>query len=169
MIFIISVDGTHCRISEPRSEPSASWYSHKFNGPAVNYEIAICISTGTVVWVNGPFPAGSNPDLVVFRKPDGLRSKIPAGKKVIADNVYASEPLCSVSNPLDSEALKKFKARVKARQESFNNRIKAFNILSSRFRCNVPSTALEKHQAVFEAVCVLVQYEIGNGRPLFEL
>lgn len=29
--FILSVDGVHCRINEPRTEPSSGWYSKKFN------------------------------------------------------------------------------------------------------------------------------------------
>jgi hypothetical protein len=40
--------------------------------------------------MNGPFPAGK-PDIEVFRHPGGLKTKIPAGKKAIADNGYRGE------------------------------------------------------------------------------
>jgi hypothetical protein len=43
-VFIISVDGVHCRINEPK-HPTLSrdkrYYSHKFNQAAVNYELGI--------------------------------------------------------------------------------------------------------------------------------
>ena len=44
-----------------------------------------------IVWVNGPFPAGQN-DMKVFRKPDGLMSKIPEGCLAIGDEGYRGEP-----------------------------------------------------------------------------
>ena len=45
--FYISVDGTDCRIYEP--EPfDTKWYSHKFNGPGLRYEIGVCIVSGNI-------------------------------------------------------------------------------------------------------------------------
>ena len=64
--FIISVDGVHCRICEPRNDPSARWYSKKFNKAAFSYEIAIAIFRNQVCWINGPFPAGT-PDISTKR------------------------------------------------------------------------------------------------------
>ena len=57
----ITVDGTDFRIQEP-SPFDPKWYSHKFRGPGLRYEIGVCIKTGWIVWVNGPFPAGAWPD-----------------------------------------------------------------------------------------------------------
>jgi len=51
----VSVDGTDSRISEP-SPFSATWYSHKFHGAGLRYEVGLSISTGQIVWVNGAFP-----------------------------------------------------------------------------------------------------------------
>ena len=48
-----------------------------------------------------------------------------------------------------------------ARHESFNGRIKVFGILDTRFHHGV-----QKHKAVFEAACVIVQYDMETGRPL---
>ena len=53
----VTVDGTDFRIQEPIPF-NPKWYSHKFKGPGLRYEVAICIKTGWIVWVNGPFPAG---------------------------------------------------------------------------------------------------------------
>lgn len=52
---LVSVDGTDFRIYE-RHPFWSGWFSHKFKGPGVRYEVAVCIKTGDVVWINGPFP-----------------------------------------------------------------------------------------------------------------
>lgn len=85
--FIVSVDGIHCRIWEPRLDPSSKWYSKKHNGAGLVYEIGIAIWHNQLVWINGPFPAGQN-DWVVFTKEDGLKNKIPDGKKAVGDKIY---------------------------------------------------------------------------------
>ena len=51
---------------------------------------------------------------------------------------------------------------VRARHESFCSRIKLFSALDRPFRHGA-----RKHKAVFEAVCVIVQYDMENGRPLW--
>jgi hypothetical protein len=98
------------------------------------------------------------------RKPDGLKSKIPAGKRVIGDEGYKGGLQISTRNAQDTRAVKILKNRAKARQDTFNKRIKIFKILDERFRHSV-----KKHKAAFEAVCVLVQYEMENGHSLFTI
>jgi hypothetical protein len=99
------------------------------------------------------------------RKPNSLKSKIPLGKRVLGDQGYLGEPeTITTRNSLDAEAVKKLKQRAMARQETFNSRIKDFKILSECFRHGV-----EKHQVVFEAICVLVLHELENGHPLFDV
>jgi hypothetical protein len=130
----------------------------------LTYELGISIYSNQLVWVNGPFPAGV-PDISVFRKEGGLKSQIPHGKKIIADEGYPGEDqIISLRNPFDSIATKTLKKRAKARHETFNGRLKSFRILDERFRQRVP-----KHKAVFEACCVLVQYELEHGHPLFDV
>lgn len=60
----MTVDGTHFAIHEPNPFDER-WYSHKYNGAAVAYEVVVCIQTGRIVWINGPFP-GSWHDLDIF-------------------------------------------------------------------------------------------------------
>ena len=165
--YIISVDGVHCRTWEPRTSPSSSWYSKKFNKAALAYELGISIHRNKLVWINGPFPAGQN-DKMIFNKPNGLKSKIPDGKRGIADEGHVGDPnKLSTRNTFDSEELKEFKKRAKARHETFNSRLKAFAILRDPFRSTVKR--LEKHKAAFEACCVIIQYEMDNGKPLFKV
>ena len=57
--------------------------------------------------MNGPFPAGEN-DLTIFRKENGLKSKIPSNKLLIADKRYISEDQISTQNDFDSADVKQY-------------------------------------------------------------
>jgi hypothetical protein len=166
--FIISVDGIHCEIQEVRKDPGAKWYSHKINAAGVAYELGIAIRSNRLVWIKGPFPASKH-DITIFRGEDdpgnSLKSMIPDGKRAIGDSGYRGEPSkIALTRDGDSAAVKKFKARVKARHESFNSRLKSFNILDDAFR-----HGFDNHQKAFESVCICVQYDIENGHGLFEV
>ena len=166
--FILSVDGVHCRIHEPRTQPSSGWYSKKFNKAGLVYELGVAIYHNKIVWVNGPFPAGQN-DMKVFRKEDGLMAKIPEGCMAIGDEGYRGEPQkVSTRNKYNPEELKLFKSRVRARHETVNSRLKAFGILNQVFRTK-GTERMAKHKSAFEACCVLVQYELDNGSSLFKV
>ena len=68
-----------------------------------------------------------------------------------------------------SDKVKEFFARAKSGQETINTRLKSFNVLSGRFRHGKGAEdKLEAHQRIFEAVCVLVRYEL-KFHPLMEV
>lgn len=155
-----TVDGTHCRFRDP-GDPK--FYSHKFGKAAVNYELALSIFEDSLVWMSGPYPAGKN-DISVFRE-GGLKDKIAAGMKGVADNGYRGEKLVlTMSNKLDTKEVKDFKRRARARHETFNGRLKSFQCLDVRFRHDI-----KKHKMAFEAVAVVCQYQMENGSPLFDV
>jgi DDE superfamily endonuclease len=161
------VDGTHCPIEEPR-HPTLSknpqFFSHKTHSSALNYEIGLSIFHSNIVWVNGPFPAGT-PDLMVYRMENGLREKIPEGKRVVGDMGYQGEPgTVSIRNRCDDKGVKKFKSRARSRHETVNGRLKTFSCLKHVFHHNRHS-----HKKVFEAICVIVQYQMEIGSPLFDV
>ena len=61
---LVSIDGTDFRIEEPTIwDPK--WHSQKFNGPGLRYEVGVCIQTGDIVWINGPYPPGEWNDLQI--------------------------------------------------------------------------------------------------------
>lgn len=157
LIFMLSVDGTHCPAEEP-SPWSVIWSSHKLGGSAgFNYEVGLSIHKPKLKWVNGPTPPGQFNDIAVFRQK--LKGMLPAGKKVIADDGYKGEAnLISTRNELDPREIAKFKERVMSRHETFNQRLKNFNCLSHRFRHGI-----ERHKVSFEAVCAVVMYDIEYG------
>jgi hypothetical protein len=164
-VFLISVDGVHCKVNEPTHpiySKNPKYYSHKSNSAALGYELGVSVFDNKLVWMKGPAKASKH-DITVYRSE--LKNKIPAGKRVIGDNGYRGEPnTISAPNSHDAQELRRFKSRARARHESFNARIKNFKCLSERFRHGI-----DKHQICFEAVCVIVQYQLENGSPLFDV
>jgi hypothetical protein len=176
-IFWCSVDGVHCMIFEPRKDPSSKWFSHKSNGAGLTYEVACAIRGNRCVWVRGPFPASQH-DITTFRggkvgeqpwDPAALINLIPEGKRAIADSGLKGEPgKISVTREGDSAEVRNFKARAKSRQETFHTRLKAYKILSGKFRHRL-SADLSEHKRAFEVVTIACQYNLENGHGLFEI
>ena len=129
------------------------WWSHKFNGPGLRYEVALCIRTGEIVWVNGGLPCGEWPDLRLAR--NAFIDFLQPGKKALADAGYQDQQYFELANN-DPQ-----KQRILARHENFNARIKLFCCMKDRFR-----HALYLHPRFFYAVVNLTQLMIENGEPL---
>lgn len=157
----VSVDGTDFQI--PQQYPSKPYYSYKFKGPGLRYEVAVCIRSGDIVWINGPFKPGELTDLMIFRL--GLKQKLLfAGEKAQADGIYSCEATCICPNQFDGAWVQWLKNDVRARHETVNKRFKQFGILKQVFRQEV-----SKHKAVFEAIAVITQIAIRNGEELYEV
>jgi DDE superfamily endonuclease len=163
----VSVDGTDFRIYEWKPFWSG-WYSHKFRGPGLRYEVGLCIRTGWIVWVHGPFPCGKWSDLTIFRK--ALKFMLPPGEKVHADLGYIGEPSRVVSplqvdvHDLPGKEAQDIAASVRARHETVNKRFKQFEILKRVFRHDV-----QHHQPAFGACAVITQMAIERGEPLYKV
>jgi hypothetical protein len=99
--------------------------------------------------------------LLFFEK----RANIPHNKTAIGDLGYRGDLKVSVPNEHDSRSVNKFKRRARARHEDLNQILKSFYVLSGKFRHG----CREKHQIVFEAVTVLVQYSLEDDRKLLEI
>ena len=84
---MITVDGTDFRIREP-TPFSPMWFSHKFKGAALCYEVGVSINGGGIVWVNGPYACGMWPDISIFCA--RLMGMLRPGEMVEADNGYYS-------------------------------------------------------------------------------
>ena len=167
-ILAINVDGTHCWIQEPQ-HPTLSmdsdYFSHKYGKAGLNYELEVSIFESRLVWMNGPFPAGSN-DMKVFKKPEGLKAKLRVvGKRAIGDGGFSGHPKeINSPNAHDSLEVKTFKGRALKRHKKFNGYTKNFDCLKGRFRHSV-----DRFKCCFEAVCVICQYQMENGSPLYEV
>jgi hypothetical protein len=170
-IYIVTVDGTDFKVWEkkhPTLPYDKAQFSHKLNHGALKYEIAVDVYRSKVVWINGPHRGGKH-DKVIFHE-GGLNRKIRPGKVAITDRVYgaADHPgnnaKLALPNPMDDQELANFKARARCRHETFNGRLKFFEALSQTFH-----HSLKNHVHVFEAICVIVQYQMDNGGELFQV
>ena len=85
-----SVDGTDVRVQEP-SPFDPLMYSHKFRASGIRYEVGVCIATGQIVWLNGPYKCGAKADVTIFR--EGMKNRLAAGERVVADKGYGDQ-LC---------------------------------------------------------------------------
>lgn len=146
----MTIDGTDFRIQKPKVFDT-KWYSYKFNSSGLRYEVGVCIFSGLVVWVNGPFPCGANPDITIFRS--ALKDKLLIGERVEADSGYLGEPLyISVPDDYIDDAHRLLKSQARSRQEHLNGRFKMFEILKQIYRHE-----LSMHADVFFSIATLVQ------------
>ena len=150
---LLTVDGTDCPINEPWPF-DGKWYSEKFNGPAIKYEVAVCIQTSHICWVNGPFPASKN-DNAIFK--DGLATHLADDEAVEADSGYAGDQL-KTPTVATSRRERKMKSVARGRHENVNGSLKVFNVLNAPFRHLKPrDKVLKKHGICFTAVAVITQ------------
>ena len=166
-VFTVSLDGVHCHFHEvkhPILSKNPQFYSHKFHGPGVGYQLALSLFTSDLVYLKGPDPAGQS-DMQEYQAE--LKDLMPDGKKIVVDGGYndKADKKLSRSNANDDRQLRKFKARAKARQESFHSRVKRFeSVATTPFR-----HGMDRHKTCFEAICVICQYEMELVSPLFDI
>ena len=84
----VSEDGTDFRVLE-RVPFDRKWFSHKFKGPGLRYEIGLSIRDGIIVWAHGPFPCGAWTDLRIFRS--NLKHRLKHGEHVLTDAGFLDE------------------------------------------------------------------------------
>jgi hypothetical protein len=149
------VDGTDFPIKEVRRNGfDSGWFSHKFNGPAVKYEVATSIRGGDIVWFHGPFP-GSHNDLTIFRR--GLRQMLHQLEWIWGDRGYRGDSKVITPYDIRVEAREEL-ALARARHEIFNGRFKRFSILNNVYRHSI-----HKHNLVFASVVIIIQLETECG------
>jgi len=159
---LTSVDGTDLQI--PKYNPFwKGWFSHKVN-QGVRWEVALCLRTGEIVWIHGPFPCGRWPDIEIFRH--SMMFHMDEDEKAEADDGYIGEPAKTLTpkNNTQNESDAEYRQYTRARQESVNKRLKDWMCLSQKLRHN-----LQRHSTMFRAVAVICQLAVTNGEQLFHI
>ncbi len=149
----VTVDGTDFRIGDPVPF-SKSWWTPKFNGPGIRYELACSIHNGDIVWFNGPF-APRNQDITIFRYK--LKGMLEPWEQVVADKGYRDLKAC---NPykIKSRHHERAMSVARARHETVNKMLKKWGALKCCFHHH-----RSKHHLVFCAVVVLTQLSMDTG------
>lgn len=154
----ITVDGVDCLVEGT----SKLFYSHKFKKSGLRYELGVCIRTGDIVWIHGPFPAGDWPDINIFRH--GIKHYLLDGECVEADDGYIGEDPRLVRAPkgiryMEDKWWYNKRGAARRRHETINQRIKVYGVLTNRFRHEYG-----KHSMCFRACAVLTQLSFDFGK-----
>ena len=140
-------------------EPSyfePGWYSHKFKGAGLRYEMGVCIQTGWIVWMNGPYPCGAWSDLKIFNFK--LKHMLDEDENAVADGGYKNGGN-KVATPGGVHTInERMKGKARARHENVNGRLKMFAICNTKFR-----HSLTMHHDVVMAVANIVQLGIQSN------
>ncbi|CAB9501994.1 unknown protein [Seminavis robusta] len=145
----LTVDCTDCMLLEP-SPFSKKWYCFKHKCAGYRYEVGVCIQTGYIVWINGPFKCGTWNDLSIFRR--NLKHRLLPGEMVECDAGYRGDPKCRHKHVFLTDRDARAKARARARHENVNSEIKKWKCTATPWRHE-----RAKHKLCFGAVAVLTQ------------
>jgi len=165
---MISTDCTDCHCDEP-FPASPDMYAKKFNGPGLKYEVGVCIKTGYIVWISGPFPGG-NSEPTIFR--EGLMLELEEWELVECDTGLKGNPKARLPYQALSKEGRKEKSIVRGRHENVNGRLKHFNVLCASFHHSAGRDREEmfyKHGMCFAAVAVITQLKFENGESLYDV
>jgi hypothetical protein len=135
----MTIGCTDCPISEPVPF-SRIWFSHKLRGAGLRYEIAVCIQTGDICWINGPFKSGRWTNVAIFCR--NLKHRLAPGEMVESDGGYRGDSSCVTEGA--SAAL--------AQHHTVIVDVKNFNCLRQVWRHD-----WHLHKYVFGAGCVITQ------------
>ena len=149
----------------PICEPTpfeTRWFSHKLNGAGLTYEIGLCLQTGWIVWVNGPFPAGWGNDKQIAESEDGLVEMLDDDEMVIADGVYYDGYRVFMTPGGIHDDFEYLQSVSRARHETVNTRFKFFRCMKVEWHHEK-----EKHRFAFGAIVAITQLKIQTDEPLF--
>jgi hypothetical protein len=165
-IYCASIDGTDFNVWEkkhPTLTIDKDQCSKKYKHGALKYQIVLSVHNAKCVAIFGPRRGGEHDQTMLHNS--GILDKLREGNLVIVDRGYIDQNhknKLAWPNIQNSPAVTNFESRTRLRQETFNGRLKFFSILKKQF-----SHGQEKHKIAFEAVLVIVQYQMDNGSPIF--
>jgi hypothetical protein len=165
-LCLMSIDGTDCPVMEPWPfQPK--WYSKKFNGPGVKYEVGVCIRTGSIVWINGPFFCSVNDSTIAKQ---GLIPLLTEDEGLEVDAGYMGHNKFKAPAVGLSSQQRKEKSIVRGRHENVNSRLKQFTVLNVPFRhITNEQDMMKKHGWCFTTISIVTQLKFEAGERLYNV
>ena len=155
---LASVDGTDFQLAW--GAKYKRFVCHKFKKkPGLRYEVAVCLRTSDIVWINGPHYPGTHNDIAIFQM--ALIHLLDDGERLEADRGYIGEHPTYIKMPTgidQNENRQWLDQRHRNRHETVNKRFKVFNCMNSKFR-----HSMEKHGDCFNCVATLTQLSMDHG------
>ena len=159
--------GNDCLASVDETDFQLAWGAkykqfvcHKFKKkPGLRYEVAVCLRTSDIVWINGPHYPGTHNDIAIFQS--ALIHLLDDGERLEADRGYIGEHPTYIKMPTgidQNENRQWLDQRHRNRHETVNKRFKVFNCMNSKFR-----HSMEKHGDCFNCVATLTQLSMDYG------
>ena len=159
--------GNNCLASVEGTDFQLAWGAkykrfvcHKFKKkPGLRYEVAVCLRTSDIVWINGPHYPGTHNDIAIFQM--ALIHLLDDGERLEADRGYIGEHPTYIKMPTgidQNENRQWLDQRHRNRHETVNRRFKVFNCMNSKFR-----HSMEKHGDCFNCVATLTQLSMDHG------
>ena len=151
---------------EPGGRFDTQMYLKKYNGPGIKYEVGICIRTGHIVWINGPFKAGEMNDLQVFKLM--LEGLLYEWEFIEVDSGYRGNDKYKIPKHRIDTQERKDKLVVCARHKVVNGRLRLYSVITNKFHhCQGgKANMIKKHGACFAAVAVIMQLKLLNEEGL---
>jgi hypothetical protein len=168
-IYGVSTDGVDFKCWEPKDPDfpiDMDMKSQKVNKAGWKYLVALLVHEPKVVYISGPHKGKEN-DMTLFcqellEKIRTLPAVMASGDLAFRTSQAAERGLTSWPNSMDPENLRLYKSRIRCRQETFFGQLKKFCILANTFE-----HTKQQHKMAFEAVVVIVQYQMDNGSPIY--
>ena len=127
----MTLDGTDFMIYDVKPFDS-SWYSHKFKGAGMRYEIGLSINTGDIVWFGGGYKAGHFNDLSMARS--DFVSYLWKDKKVLGDKGYNDSRYFIYLKYETSNITKATLKSIMTWHKNINARVNIFDCMRQLFR-----------------------------------
>ncbi len=156
---LVTIDGTDMPVGLGFNK---GFYGVKFNHSGLKYEVGVCIATGHIVWIHGPFRCGQN-DLNISRT--ALIGALDRDESAVADSGYRGEPHHIRTPEVGTEREIEMQDLARARHETVNSRLKNFNVLGAQYFRH----SISFHSSCFRAVAVITQLSFENGAPPFQV
>ena len=142
---MVTIDGTDLPVQH-RFDPKFS--SHKFKSNGLKYEVGVCIQSGNIVWVNGPFCGGES-GITIARQ--AVIGTLDEDEMVEADGGYSGEDFyVKIPKNATTDEQRHIKTITRPCHKTANNLLKIFGILRQKFR-----HGLEKHSMSSELLQIL--------------
>ena len=128
------------------------------------YGVGVCIQTGLIVWINGPFVVGKYNDITIFQLKmiyellDWEMVEVDQGYVGQLNKIHVKYELGVSENQFEA------KTRARARGEMINGRFKNFCVLTNRYRHKI-----SMYSYVFHAVAALMQISLTSVSLTFKV
>jgi hypothetical protein len=149
-----TVDCTDFKVQETYPFEKELW-SFKYNGPGLRYEVGVCIDTGLIVWLNGPYLPRSMNDLSIFRH--RMMWALADGEWIVADQGYRDGYQFVIPKQSGPQWLRELTSLATSRHETINSRMKVWAILSTSYRHGQGlQERLSRHERTVNAIANVV-------------